>query len=58
MLWPAQMRAAEEPLWEAGVGIGALGLFGTAARPAYEAAGGYAGTKLLAASSERVATSD
>jgi hypothetical protein len=25
MLWPAQMRAAEEPLWEAGLGIGALG---------------------------------
>jgi MipA family protein len=25
MLWPARMRAAEEPLWEAGLGIGALG---------------------------------
>ena len=25
MLWPAQMRAADEPLWEAGLGIGALG---------------------------------
>jgi MipA family protein len=25
VLWPAQMRAAEEPLWEAGLGIGALG---------------------------------
>jgi MipA family protein len=25
MLWPAEMRAAEEPLWEAGLGIGVLG---------------------------------
>jgi hypothetical protein len=59
MLWPAQTRAAEQPLWEVGLGIEALGFTGPLfANRRYNSYFYSVGTQFPAAASRRVETTD